>query len=274
MTNASSYTHPDDPDALNDEGIALDVAETIHAGKDGGPGAFWLPEHGEALERLARWANAHGYQNASRDQHERLERGESLSRPITPAGVDHAERVYIVERQTGDGDGIYAFIAEDQAEEYANRYPGAVVHTEFLMNGSAGAQFLIDTHEEDPELTEGDREDVEERLVGKIVRDRDGRIWEVTEIDEKDDMLTIAGSKYWQYIDSGETYLDLSHIAAARSWVASQFHHPDQVERLSDAEIVSHVDQHYPANSPGQDGWSSFNEDQAPDELDVARSRR
>jgi hypothetical protein len=90
---------------------------------------------------------------------------EELIRSLVPPGVhslvmaddtDGAEgsfpaRVYIVERQTGDGDGLYAFVDCARAEDYANRYDGAVVHEEMLMNDSAAAQFLIDTSEDDPE---------------------------------------------------------------------------------------------------------------------------
>lgn len=63
-----------DPDALSDEGVALDIAETIRRGKDGGPGAFFKPDHADALERLARWANLNDYQKVSAEEHAAIER--------------------------------------------------------------------------------------------------------------------------------------------------------------------------------------------------------
>ena len=36
-----------------------------------------------------------------------------------------------------------------------------------------------------------------DRLVGATVRDSQGRVWEVTEVDEKDGFPTVCGGRYW-----------------------------------------------------------------------------
>jgi hypothetical protein len=47
---------------------------------------------------------------------------------------------------TKEVDGLYVFLEEDQAREHAARYgDSAAVSEEIVMNGSAGAQFLVDT---------------------------------------------------------------------------------------------------------------------------------
>lgn len=78
MYALAQHDHPDDPDALSDEGIALDIAELIEDAhkRGGGPGAFFNAEQQHALERLARWANANGYQEVTRAEHKSLELGQ------------------------------------------------------------------------------------------------------------------------------------------------------------------------------------------------------
>jgi hypothetical protein len=40
-----------------------------------------------------------------------------------------------------------------------------------------------------------------ERLIGAIVRDSQGREWEVTEVDEKDGFPTVCGERFWARLD-------------------------------------------------------------------------
>jgi len=79
-----------------------------------------------------------------------LDSAEGYTRPLEEVG-ELDRRIHIVERATGDGDNLYAFEDEDRAREFAERYPGAIVHEEILMNDCAAAQFLIDTAEDEPE---------------------------------------------------------------------------------------------------------------------------
>ncbi len=94
----SQYDHPDDPRALNDEGLALDVAETIL----GGMATGCFGNQAEAIERLARWASANGYQHVPRDVHERLERGEAPERATPEPAVRDGERAVEFECEVDD----------------------------------------------------------------------------------------------------------------------------------------------------------------------------
>jgi hypothetical protein len=63
-------------------------------------------------------------------------------------GSSPAHSVWVV-NCTEEVDGLYVFLEEDQAREHAARYgSGATVSQEIVMNGCAGAQFLIDTADE------------------------------------------------------------------------------------------------------------------------------
>lgn len=57
-------------------------------------------------------------------------------------------------RRINEPDGTYVFVDQDQAQEFHDRAPDtSTITTEVLMNGSAGAQFLIDTNDEDGEAS-------------------------------------------------------------------------------------------------------------------------
>lgn len=79
----------------------------------------------------------------------------STERTGTPvderAGADLPSHVHLVERDTGDGDGLYAFVDLEQAREFAARYPGAIRTEEVLLSRAAGARFLAATRDEEAE---------------------------------------------------------------------------------------------------------------------------
>jgi hypothetical protein len=64
--------------------------------------------------------------------------------------MSERSHVWIVNR-IGEVDPLYVFVSEDHAREYAARFADAVISEEVVMNGSAGAQFLIDTFEPEDE---------------------------------------------------------------------------------------------------------------------------
>lgn len=84
------------------------------------------------------------------DLHEEPERlhpfvlSPEASRAMNEAPITH---IQVVERDTIDG--TYAFIDPDQARVFADRYDGATLTEEVLLDRVAGAKFLADTEDED-----------------------------------------------------------------------------------------------------------------------------
>lgn len=54
--------------------------------------------------------------------------------------------VYVVIRQTGDGDGVYVFADPGAARRYASCHD-TDVHTEVLIDGMLAARMLVDVDE-------------------------------------------------------------------------------------------------------------------------------
>lgn len=74
------------------------------------------------------------------------------------------QTVYIVSRQTGDGDGLYAFSDEAQAEAYARLFEGAELLPSIPLNTKAdGVAMILAEHESESErrleLAQDGRED-------------------------------------------------------------------------------------------------------------------
>jgi hypothetical protein len=96
---------------------------------------------GDTVSALCVWFSDHGIDPEApvsryRPAHPSSEPGEA-----TDGGT--GQTVHLVQRETFDG--LYLFEDPDQASEYAGLFAGAETGTQIVINGSAGAQLIIDS---------------------------------------------------------------------------------------------------------------------------------